>query len=257
MNKTMRSVTMAGLGLLAGATMAAGPAMASGSDAAATAKPEKTAAQQHRQYGTAVVGYYGSRSGCQQAAVFGGKRGFWAASAYSCDTVRVIPAGVIGVRPGAYALIVDPDACNWGAAGFQSYYTTSAFRFAGDGFLAYGPQWRAWVASPVGVSPFGYRGGRFVDWYRFGNRGHGWGKHWGNWGGQYGGGHHGGGSYGGGKPGGSYGGGNPGGSYGGGNKPGGGKHDGDYRGGKPGGGKNNNGYGGNANAGYGGGSKSR
>jgi hypothetical protein len=182
MNKTMRSVTMAGLGLLAGASVAAAPAMASGSTTTSVAKPENAAVQQYLPYGTAVVGYYGTRTGCQRAAVLGGTRGFWATSAYSCNTVSVVPVGVVGGRPGAYALAVDPDDCNWGAAGFQSYYTTQAFRFAGDGFLAYGPQWRAWVASPVGISPFGYRTG-FNSWWRFGNRGHGWGNRWGHPGG--------------------------------------------------------------------------
>jgi hypothetical protein len=244
MNKTMRSVTMAGLGLLAGASVAAAPAMA-GSTTTAVAKPENAAVQQYIPYGTAVVGYYGSRVGCQRAAVLGGSRGFWASSAYSCNTVSVVPAGVIGVRPGAYALAVDPDDCNWGAAGFQSFYTTQAFRFSGDSFLAYGPQWRAWVASPVGISPFGYRTG-FNSWWRYGNRGHGWGNRWGHprhWGhGGHGGGHGGGrgGWYGGGFGGGHGGGGGFGGGHGGGHGGGrgggfGGGHGGGFGGGHGGG----------------------
>jgi hypothetical protein len=241
MNKTMRSVTMAGLGLLAGATVVTAPALASGSTTASVAKPEKTAVQQYLPYGTTVVGYYGSRTGCQQAAVFGGRRGFWATSAYSCNTVSVIPVGVVGVRPGAYALAVDPDDCNWGAAGFQSFYTTQSFRFAGDGFLAYGPQWRAWVASPVGISPFGYRAS-FNNWWRFGNRGHGWGNRWGHGGGwgNGGGGWHGGGN-------GGWNGGGRGGWNGGGNGGGNGGWNGGGRGGWNGGG--NGGWNGGGNGG--------
>ncbi|BEL09899.1 hypothetical protein Q0Z83_080900 [Actinoplanes sichuanensis] len=217
-------MTMAGLGLLAGATVATAPALATGSTTTGVAKPEKTGVQQYIPYGNTVVGYYGSRSGCNQAAVFGARRSFWATSAYSCNTVSVVPVGVVGVRVGSYALAVDPDDCNWGAAGFQSYYTSQSFRFAGDTFLAYGPVWRSWVASPIGISPFGYRVGGFNHWWRFGNRGHGWGGRWGHpggwghgggwYGGGFGGGHHGGG-FGGGHHGGGFGG-NRGGGFGGG-----------------------------------------
>ncbi|MFC4065523.1 hypothetical protein [Actinoplanes subglobosus] len=254
MNRTMRSVTMAGLGLLAGATVVTAPALASGSTTTSVAKPEKTAVQQYIPYGTTVVGYYGTRSGCNQAAVFGVRRSFWATSAYSCNTVSVVPVGVVGVRVGTYALAVDPDDCNWGAAGFQSYYTTQSFRFAGDSFLAYGPQWRAWVASPVGISPFGYRVGNFNHWWRFGNRGQGWGYRWGH-GGGWGHGGNGGGWYGGGR-GGSFGGGNHGGGFGGGRGGGfgGGNHGGGNGGGNHGGGNGGGNHGGSFGGGNHGGS---
>ncbi|MEU4158861.1 hypothetical protein [Actinoplanes sp. NPDC026670] len=224
MNRTMRSVTMAGLGLLAGATVATAPALATGSTTNTVAKPEKTGVQQYIPYGNTVVGYYGTRAGCNQAAVFGARRSFWATSAYSCNTVSVVPVGVVGVRVGSYALAVDPDDCNWGAAGFQSYYTTQSFRFANDSFLAYGPVWRSWVASPIGISPFGYRVGGFNHWWRFGNRGHGWGNRWGYPGGW---GH--GGGFGGGWGGGF--GGNRGGGFGGGHSGGHGGGNGGGRGG--------------------------
>lgn len=105
MNKTMRVLTMAGMGILAGLTIGAGPAQASdaGTGSAAKAAPSKAAHVQQFHGRDRVVGYYRSLRACERAGRIGELRDRW--DDYDCDYVRY------GFRRGVWALEVSR---HWG-----------------------------------------------------------------------------------------------------------------------------------------------
>ncbi|MBW6432575.1 hypothetical protein KZ829_02310 [Actinoplanes hulinensis] len=147
MNKVLRTLTMAGLGLVAGLAASA-PAMAVDGGDKAPAKHSTSKVQKHYPYfGDEVVGYFRTLRGCERAGWIGEVRGYW--DAYDCDLVRV------GYRyGGAWALEVDRNAWNWGRPGFRDYYRGYQYRYGNDGFLGYGPRFGGWVNGPIGNSPF-------------------------------------------------------------------------------------------------------
>jgi hypothetical protein len=112
MNKSMRVLTMAGMGILAGLTIGAGPAQASDASPQPSAKASSGAAgqvQQHRgRDRDQVVGYYRSLRACELAGRIGERFNKW--DDYDCDFVR------FGFRRGAWALEVERD-WNWNRPG--------------------------------------------------------------------------------------------------------------------------------------------
>ncbi|MEU4423919.1 hypothetical protein AB0F81_25085 [Actinoplanes sp. NPDC024001] len=99
MNKVMRTLTMAGLGLLAGASIGA-PALATDSGATAAEKPRKSQVQQD--FGRErIAGFFRSYRACHQAGRIGDWAGKW--DSYDCDPVR------FGFRRGMVVLKVERD----------------------------------------------------------------------------------------------------------------------------------------------------
>ncbi|MEV0896181.1 hypothetical protein [Actinoplanes sp. NPDC049802] len=146
MNKVLRTLTMAGLGLLAGIGAGA-PALAADGGDKAPAKPSTSkAAKYYPHYGDEVVGYFRSLRGCERVGWIGERRGYW--DDYDCDLVRV------GYRRGVWALEVDRDHWNWGRPGFRDYYRGYHFRHNGDGFVGYGSRFNTWVHGDIDDSPF-------------------------------------------------------------------------------------------------------
>jgi hypothetical protein len=99
MHKIVRTLTMAGLGLLAGASLGA-PALASDSGAKSTGKSSGTQVQQgwDRTY---VQGYYRTLRGCKKVGAVGDWAGKW-------DNPRCFPVR-IGFRRGLWALKVQKE----------------------------------------------------------------------------------------------------------------------------------------------------
>jgi hypothetical protein len=98
MGKTMRFLTLAGMGLLAGVSLGAGTAQAA--PAAERSGSTTAAHQQAARWGNDdVVGYYRTIRTCLQAGRIGERFGAW--DDYDCERVR------FGFRRGAWALIVD------------------------------------------------------------------------------------------------------------------------------------------------------
>ena len=96
MNKVMRTLTMAGLGLLAGASIGA-PALAADSSATTVKKPSKSQVQQD--FGRErVAGFYRTYRACDRAGRVGDWVGKW--NRYDCDPVR------FGFRRGTWVLKV-------------------------------------------------------------------------------------------------------------------------------------------------------
>src|SRR5690242_229135 len=98
MKRTMRFLTLAGMGVLAGASLGMGPAQAA---SAAGQTGAGSSVQQHQNsWGSQdVVGYYRNIGSCLQAGRIGERFGAW--EDYDCERVRW------GFRRGAWALIVD------------------------------------------------------------------------------------------------------------------------------------------------------
>jgi hypothetical protein len=113
MNKAIRLLTMAGMGLMASVAIGAGPAQATDNSAQPAVKPatgKSTAVQQDRwrdrdRDRDRVVGYYRSLRACELAGRIGERFDRW--EDYDCDYVR------FGFRRGAWALEVEQD-WNWG-----------------------------------------------------------------------------------------------------------------------------------------------
>ncbi len=100
MNKTMRTLTMAGLGLLAGATLGTGPVQAAPTTGQA-ATGHSAGQQQNNRFDEEVVGYYRNIFACERAGRIGERFGAW--DDYDCERVRW------GFRRGAWALVVEED----------------------------------------------------------------------------------------------------------------------------------------------------
>lgn len=99
MNKMMRTLTMAGLGLLAGASAAA-PALAVEGTAATAQKPSTSQVQQD--FGRErVAGFYRTYRACERAGRFGDWTGRW--DRYQCSPVRY------GFKRGTWVLKVQRD----------------------------------------------------------------------------------------------------------------------------------------------------
>ncbi|WP_328465140.1 hypothetical protein OHA21_42800 [Actinoplanes sp. NBC_00393] len=99
MNKVMRTLTMAGLGLLAGASIGA-PALAAESSATTAQKPSKTSVKQD--FGRErIAGFYRTYRACERAGRIGDFVGKW--DRYDCDPVR------FGFRRGMVVLKVERD----------------------------------------------------------------------------------------------------------------------------------------------------
>ncbi|KUL30755.1 hypothetical protein [Actinoplanes awajinensis] len=150
MTKTMRLLTMAGMGLLAGATLAAGPAQAA--PAAGQAKNTTTATTQGARWGSdEVVGYYRDFWSCEQAGRTGDRFGAW--EDYDCVRVRV------GFRGGAFALVVDDNDWDdrWDSRWRGGYWPSN---------WSYRPQWPGHHRGGDHRGPGGHRGGPG----HFGNR---------------------------------------------------------------------------------------
>jgi len=98
MKKTVRFLTLAGMGVLAGASLGMGPAQAAsaaghnGAGASVQQRPNNWG-------GDDVVGYYRNIRTCLQAGHIGERFGAW--DDYDCERVR------FGFRRGAWALVVD------------------------------------------------------------------------------------------------------------------------------------------------------
>jgi hypothetical protein len=147
MNKTMRVLTMAGLGVMAGLAIGAGPAQASDSSAAtatktATAQAPKTTQAKQFPRRDQVVGYYRSLRACELAGRIGERFGQW--EDYDCDFIRV------GFRRGAWALEVERD-WGWGRpGGFRPGMHHGPW---GPGGIHHGPG----GFHPGGFNPGGFR----------------------------------------------------------------------------------------------------
>ncbi|MEV4350639.1 hypothetical protein AB0J83_39785 [Actinoplanes sp. NPDC049596] len=100
MNKAVKMLTMAGMGLMASAAIGA-PALAADSSSTATAKGNDTAKVQ-RHDRDQVVGFYRTLRDCEKAGRIGEWFDRW--ESYDCDRVR------FGFRRGYWALEVER---NW------------------------------------------------------------------------------------------------------------------------------------------------
>ncbi|MBG0563260.1 hypothetical protein [Actinoplanes aureus] len=99
MNKVMRTLTMAGLGLLAGASVGA-PALAADSSGTTVKKPTKSQVQQD--FGRErVAGFFRTYRACERAGRIGDWAGKW--DEYECNPMR------FGFRRGAWVLKVERD----------------------------------------------------------------------------------------------------------------------------------------------------
>ena len=103
MNKAMRVLTMAGMGLLTGAALGVGPAQAAPATGQAGGTSAAGQQQSYRYDSDEVVGYYRNVFACERAGRIGERFGAW--DDYDCERVRW------GFRSGAWALVVDED--NW------------------------------------------------------------------------------------------------------------------------------------------------
>jgi hypothetical protein len=118
MNKTMRVLTMAGMGVIAGLAIGAGPAQAADTVSQPVTKTATAQASQSSQASQTkqfprrdrVVGYYRTRGACEMAGRIGERFNRW--NRYDCDYVR---------RPfgrGVWALEVSR-GWNWGGPGIR------------------------------------------------------------------------------------------------------------------------------------------
>src|SRR4051812_9121640 len=87
MNKVMRILTIAGMGLLAGAAMGAGPAQAAVASGQTAAKPAVAQVQKHHDHDREwVAGRYRTLGACELAGRIGKRFNTW--DRFDCDFSR-------------------------------------------------------------------------------------------------------------------------------------------------------------------------